>query len=230
MGNFLTDTFNYKHRTDFDEDENFISQLKQLAQFSYLDTSSLLDREIKHCKHIFYFENEDKELICFAMYNFEKLEESETVYYGLTVCADNYKSFGLAKKLWQKIAAETIKRQNETGTTFLCWLTTPTPIVFHWFNKFLQNAEPFLDGSYSGNGRKLAEKFQRIKYSQTLQQDTNPFVLRNVAANTLYSTGERQRVTEASKKLSVTAFENYNIDETNGDRFLIVGLTPLHSD
>lgn len=222
----MENKFKYKHRVDFYEDKNFISKLKELAQHSYLDTSSLLDREIKHCKKLFYVENENGALVCFAMYNFEPLEDIETVYYGLTVCAENYKSYGLAKCLWEKIAFETIQRQNEIGLPILCWLTTPTPIVFQWFSNFLLNTEPFLDGSYSDEGKQLAEKLQVIKYSQSVQQDINPFILRKIASNTIYSITAREQLVKATKKLNITAFENHTVDETKGDRFLIIGWMP----
>jgi hypothetical protein len=230
VNSVLNQSFQLNYKTDFAEDKRFHCRLKELATYSYVDTASLLDREINHCKNILYYEDSAGELLCFALFNFEPLEEIETLYVGLTVCAESYKKFGLAKQLWEEIAIEAFKRQNILNSTILCWLTTPTPIVLYWFSKFLTNAEPFLDGSYTEKGKQLVEKLKRVKYSKIIAHETNPFILLKAASNTLYSPNERQRIIDASKKLGIQAFDNYEVDETNGDRFLILGYLPKYDE
>jgi len=226
MDYIIKGQFKLKRKIDFVNEESFLNRLKRLSQISYLDTTALLERESKHCRNIIYYEDDCGELICFAMYNFEPLEETETVYFGLTVCVEEYKKYGLAKKLWLQIAVETKKREEEIRTSILCWLTTPTPIVFYWFNKFLISPQPYIDGSYTQKGKELVEKLIRAKYPKISPNGTNPFKIEGVASNTIYSLSERLRISKASIELGIKAFDTYKVDETKGDRFLILGYIP----
>jgi hypothetical protein len=222
--------FSIRKTVNFSDDKILINKIRHLTAPMYCDNTTLLEREINHCKNILYFDNEYGELMCFAMYNFESLEELETVYFGLTVCGEKYKKFGLAKRLWREVAKETIKRENILKTPILCWLTTPTPIVFYWFNKFLEDAEPFLDGTYTVLGKQVVEKLKRVKYPAFTDHQANPFVLLRIASNTTYSINEKESILIASKKLGLKAFSNLNVDETNGDRFLIIGFVPKNEE
>jgi len=218
--------FHLKYKEDFANDKNFVERLNFASKASYLDPKSVIDREVHHCNHIIYIENNLGELIAFAMYNFEQVDEIEAVYFGLTLCVDQYKAAGFAKYMWQQIAFEIIKRQDESGEDFLCWLTTPTPIVFYLSNKFFINTEPSMDGGYSANGKNLIQKLKKAKYPQFASSENHPFVLRSVAYNTLYSPVERERIAGASHILDINCFDKYKVDETKGDRFLILGYCP----
>ena len=212
-----------KRRRNFKNDLQLISAIKDTIHDNYVDTEHLIEREINHCDNIIYTENDAGEILCFAMYNFEKLDKIETCYVGLTASRNNAKSSGMASHLWRCIATECQEKQKELECKLLIWLTTPTPIVFYWFINFLHDAEPFIDGSFSPRGELIINKLKASKYPKAQASEIHPFVLKNVAMNTRYSYDEQIRINAAEKKLKISAFKKYNVDETAGDRFLIIG-------
>lgn len=50
----------------------------------------------------------------------------------------------------------------------------------------------------------------------------NPFALRSVANDTRYSEEERKRIEKVTAKNNFKFFDNYEIDETRGDRLILI--------
>jgi len=67
----------------------------------------------------------------------------------------------------------------------------------------------------------INEKFPEISVDKD-----HPFILRSVAANTVYSLNERARLLVATENLKMDIFQKFNVREENADRFLMIGYAP----
>jgi hypothetical protein len=214
--------------SNFSQDKDLIERLYNLTNHSYVDNSAVLEREISHCREIYILIHQDK-LAAFFMVNLEKVGDIDTYYLGLSACDPDYQSKGLAKLLYNSFLCDCIKMELHLKKKIVCWWTTATPLAFYWFNKNLDNVEPNLDGNISKRGDGIFLKIIKHSY-RDLNIDLNtPYILRGVAKQTNYSAKENERLLKISNELKLIAFEKYQIDETNGDRFLMIGYAPSHN-
>ncbi len=218
--------FRLKRVSNFSNDQQLITQLFELTRPNYIDNSSVLTREIKHCNEIYLLYNGENELVAFFMINFEKVDEIDTFYLGLSGCRNDYKGFGLAKCLWTEFFIDCKHKEKRVGTKILCWWTTASPIPFKWFNDNIESCEPNTRGDISAFGLNVITKIAALKFKHIYIDSSVPFILRGVAAQTNYSCAERERLDKVCDELQLTAFERFPIDEANGDRYLMIGYAP----
>src|SRR5690606_9771096 len=127
----------------------------------------LIDREIEHNSDIYIINNDKGDLLAFFMINFEPLQGSETYYLGLSACRDEHKGKGLGKSLYMKFMQDCREREKKENKRFLLWWTTGTPIVYYWFNKYVADVQPDMNGNFDETGKSIAlaiiaEKFKDI--------------------------------------------------------------------
>jgi len=215
-----------KKLTDFSTNQEVIHQLVELTRPSYQDNTAILEREINHCNEIYLLYDDSANLIAFFMVNFEKLDNVDSYYLGLSGCRNNLKGMGYAKHLYNTFFRDCKQKEKELKVKILCWWTTATPIPYKWFNNNIDGCEPNLNGDLSESGFRLISKIGKLKYNQIDINPEIPFILPRVAEKTTYSEKERLKLEKVKEELKITAFDKYPIDETKGDRYLMIGYAP----
>jgi hypothetical protein len=211
--------------SNFSTNEKLVEQIYTLTKPLYFDNTTLLEREINRCNDIYLVKN-DVQLIAFFMVNFEKVDEIDTFYLGLSSCHPDFQSKGFAKLLYLTFFLDCVTMEKELNKKIICWWTTATPVAYLWFNKNIDKVEPNLDGEISSEGHNVILKIISSKYSgQNIDLQT-PFILPGIAKNTKYSLAERNRLKKITDDLRLPAFVKHQIDETKGDRFLMIGYAP----
>ncbi|OKS86812.1 hypothetical protein [Mucilaginibacter polytrichastri] len=215
--------------TNFKEDKALIQDILDLTVPSYKSNMQLIEREVNHNRDIYIIRGEEQELLAFFMVNYEPVDGEFTYYLGLSACSETYKGKGLVKSLYLQLMHDCRLKEQNQGKKIMLWWTTATPIVYYWFNKHAYLVQPDMEGAYNAKGKQIAEKIVAEKFPTTIKDSQHPFILRSVATETNYSDHEVKRISDASKNLNMNVFENFNINEQRGDRFLMIGYAPDHS-
>jgi len=213
-------------RTNFKSDVDLVSRILELTNSSYITNTQLIEREIEHNQDIYIIINKQEELLAFFMINFEKVNEKDTYYLGLSGCREDLKGKGLGKSLYLKFIDDCRLKEKLEGRKFLLWWTTATPIVYYWFNKYVSSVQPDMNGNYNEEGEKIVRLIIAEKFKGISVDNVHPFILRSVAENTSYSQNEQARLIVATESLGLDVFQRFNLKEENADRFLMIGYTP----
>lgn len=213
-------------RTNFKFDKVLVSKLLDLTRVTYVNNIELIEREIEHNSDIYIITNSSDDLLAFFMINFEKVKGADTYYLGLSGCRDDLKGNGFGKSLYLKFMQDCRIREQQENRKFLLWWTTATPIVYYWFNKYISNVQPNMDGDYTEAGKHIVLSIIAEKFKGTSVDELHPFILRSVAENTNYSLNEQARLLVATESLGMNVFQRYNLREENADRFLMFGYAP----
>ncbi|MES2650497.1 MAG: GNAT family N-acetyltransferase [Bacteroidota bacterium] len=213
-------------KTNFKSDQVLVSKILDLTRLSYVTNEELIQREIEHNSDIYITTNENDDLLAFFMVNLEQVSGEDTYYLGLSACRDELKGQGLGKALYLKFMADCRRREVDENKKFLLWWTTATPIVYYWFNKYVSNVQPDMDGNYNEKGETIARRICEEKFSEIEIDPVHPFILRSVAQNTSYSLNEQARLLVATENLKMDVFQKFNLREENADRFLMIGYAP----
>lgn len=212
--------------SNFKADANLVSRILDITKDTYITNTQLIEREIEHNQDIYILNNEQNELLAFFMINFEKVNDQDTYYLGLSGCRDDLKGKGLGKSLYIKFMKDCRERERRENRKFLLWWTTATPIVYYWFNKYVSAVQPDINGNYDEQGEKIAHRIITEKFKGIPVDKQHPFILRSVAENTQYSLSEQQRLIQATENLGLDVFQRFNLREENADRFLMIGYAP----
>lgn len=213
-------------KSDFKSDDSLVTKILDLTRVSYVTNEELIQREIEHNSDIYITTNFKGDLLAFFMVNCERVNGEDTYYLGLSACRDDLKGQGLGKALYLKFMSDCRKREIRENRKFMLWWTTATPIVYYWFNKYVSNVQPDMNGDYNAEGESIARQICTEKFSEIAIDQFHPFILRSVAQNTNYSLAEQTRLLVATESLKMDVFQKYNLREENADRFLMIGYAP----
>lgn len=211
-----------KHNFSFDKD--FIIEMKDLIKPSYVDPDSLIDRVIKQYDNILYTRNKEGRLCSFFTTNYDKIDNDIICNLGLLAVKEEYKGAELVFPLGFRHIEILKEKEKELGKRILCWCTTATISIYRAIMMFYDGYQPKFDGSYDNSGLKAVEKIAKgykLEYNPS-----SPFVLRQHAHNTQYSPTEKKRISEIVKKKKKSFFDIFQIDESNGDRLIVVMYSP----
>lgn len=201
-----------------------IKNIFLLTKPYYLDSSSVVKRELKHNNVIYLLKNDSSVIVAFFMVVWEKMillsEEREVVYLGLSCASQDNQEDRFASKVYYNFTIDAYNHQQQNNTKLILYGTTATPVVLLTLPKIWDNVKPGLDGSYSQVDLELIECLKIASGLNKFSAD-HPFVLKRVAVNTRYSIRETQRLKEFEQRNDLTIFENLNINEADGDRLLI---------
>jgi hypothetical protein len=213
-------------KTNFKFDQVLVSKLLELTRVTYVNNIELIEREIEHNSDIYVINNSAGELLAFFMINFEKVNGQDSYYLGLSGCRDDLKGNGLGKSLYLKFMEDCRQREQRENRKFLLWWTTATPIVYYWFNKYVSDVQPDMNGEFTEEGKNIVLSIISEKFKGLTVDRLHPFILRSVAENTSYSLNEQARLLVATESLGMDVFQRFNLREENADRFLMIGYTP----
>ena len=207
---------------NYQQDVAYLQQINEIIKESYAVSGKHLEGDISKCDELYYFQ-QDNNLLAFFMVHYHEIDNTLCCYLGLSACRSEYKNMGLVGKLYGAFKNECQKRQLMYGKRILCYWTTVTPIVYHWFCKNLNNVVPDLAGNITEEGKRLGNIIAQSQYCNAKFSSDNPFLLRKAVKETRYLPQEKEKIKEALTKLEIAAFDRYKLDESEGDRFLMIG-------
>jgi hypothetical protein len=205
---------------DFKDDVNLKSEIRSLIEISYVDPAELLEREFSKNDTIYAIRDDEGVLLAFFMTCFENINDNLFIYLGLSGVKHEYKNTGIGKYVYCMQIEDNIQSQSNLGKPIYCWATTATPFAFMAGTQLFDNVNPDINGSFSEENFYLATLVCK-KYNFTIENN-NPFVLKNVAQNTLYSDTECERIERFVKKTNFQLFNKLGINEQDGDRLLMI--------
>lgn len=214
---------------NFSKNKKIIQDLFTLTKPSYIDNTSVLNREINLCNEIYLMYDPLNNLMAFFMISYQTFTSKHFCYLGLSACRHDHKNNGYIKKLYLEFARDCIKKEIKHNIKIITYWTTATPIVYHWFSKYFRNVQPDRSGNCTEEGLANLLNIALEKYPKENFNHKTPFVLRKIAEQTYYSEQEKNRLKQTIIDLNLSVFQRYNLDESNGDRFLMLGYTPPHN-
>lgn len=167
---------------------------------------------------------------CMASYKLlapEGMPETMSLYMGLTARKpeDNCKT-----SIFHVISAlrnDALQYADSRNENMPVWATTSSPAAFSLFHSAFRNTEPAIKGTFGNTSVRLATAIKKQFYSDPQFHDIHPFVLRGIS-KTAYSGAEHERVAHMSKTRGYWLFSGLNIDDTAGDRLLMIGWLKDH--
>lgn len=213
---------------NYKDNQELISEIRKLIQPTYKQAGEHIQHDIEVCNEIFVTRSHEGELLAFFMVGFHFIKDMPCYYAGLSACKNDLKNKGIVKRLYYSFLKDCALKEIEMNQRIITYWTTATPIVYYLTNRYWLNVEPTLTGNCSVTGLKIIETIAEHSYNGIKREPNAPFVLRNAAHQINYSEQEQERIKQAIKDLCLTVFERYELDETNGDRFLMFGYTPSH--
>lgn len=204
--------------------------LNTVISESYMKTEDLIERELRHCKDI-YLGIKNEEVICFFMVSWDnhihKGKDNTLVYMGLSGCKENFKSLGHIKYCYDAFINDAIKWEVENSKKLTLWATTATPFAYLAAHKLFTNLNPDINGSFTNKSEDIAYIIRKKYYKKhDKKKCENPFILKHVASDTIYSLRESERINNIVSKKRFSLFEKFGVDETIGDRLIMIMETP----
>ncbi len=209
---------------NFSSDGKLREEIFSLVQPSYIDPTSLIEREFANNDTIYLIRDETNQLVAFFMTGDDNFDGINLTYMGLSAVRHEYKNSGVGKQVYLAQLEDSLILQKELKSNIICWATTATPSVYFSVYRIWEYVNPDNDFKYSDEAFHIAKKIcQKHKYTF---KDENPFVLKNVAKKTNYSIIEKQRISEFNLKKGFKLFDEFDIDEKQGDRLLMIFKLP----
>lgn len=209
--------------TNYQKNAALIKEIHELIAPSYKEAGSHITRDIELCPILYTINSTKGQMLALFMVGYHTVNNIECCYLGLSACREEYKSQGLVKKLYLEFNRDCIKRERELNKRIVCYGTTATPIVYYAFHKIWINPQPDMDGNCSLEGVQIISTIAKVQYPDAGIDEAGPFILRHAAHHINYSEAEKERLKKAALDLNLTVFDKFRLDETQGDRFLMIG-------
>ena len=214
-----------KH-TDYKDNQKLIKNIMDLIEPSYKTAGKHIKKDIEICNELYVMQSDNEPMLALFMVGYHKIGDVNFCYLGLSACKEEYKNKGFVKRLYLEFFKDCLNKEKEINNRILCYGTTATPIVWRAFHLLWINVQPDINGKCTDEGLQTLKTIATEKYPHAKFESETPFVLRQAAHQFNYSNNERQRLEKVVKDLNLTVFDIYNIDETQGDRFLMIGYCP----
>jgi hypothetical protein len=204
--------------------EKLVEHLGEILRPYYEDCTLLMERELNHNNVCYAFTDAAGEITSFALFAYEQLAVAggliPALYVGLAASREDVRNKGLVFKLWAQARQDILESQDRNQLNVVGWATTVTPEAYLGPAK-LSTLDPKPNGSYSPRNLAYAEAIRhKLGVHKSLE---HPFVLKGIAAGTRYSEQERNRIRRICTVKKFTLFDELNIDESQGDRLLMIG-------
>jgi hypothetical protein len=108
----------------------------------------------------------------------------------------------------------------------IAWATTMNPFIYQAARKLFADTQPFDDGTYTDEAARIAHAIGR-RLGAPRPAGTHPFVYPRLAPDVKFSAEERLRIAAAAQRRRLTLLSQLGVDETQGDRLLIITRIPL---
>ena len=202
-----------------------LEEITSLLNYYYEESTGLLLSELKKNNRVYYYRKTGENIEAFFMTGWSEVsihnEKRISIYLGLSCVNNQYKERKLGSKLYYEFTKEALELQSKISDKVLLYGTTATPVVLLTLPKIWDNVEPNQDGSYSNHGEKIIRRIQK-ELDLDKFSTGHPYVLKKIAFKTRYAESERIRFKDISEKFDLRTFEILDIDETQGDRMMIL--------
>ncbi|WP_035716063.1 hypothetical protein [Christiangramia echinicola] len=202
-----------------------LNEIELLLKEYYEEPNHLLNEELRKNSRIDFYRKPGSGIEAFFMTGWGEIsiasEKRLLIYLGLSCVNNKFKEKKLASKLYYFFTREALKKQSNIAKPIILFGTTATPVILLTLPKIWDNVEPNLDGSYSKFGGEIIRQIRK-EYNLYSAGTEHPFVLKNIAVKIRYSRIERERFKEVCERFNLKTFESLDIDETKGDRMLIL--------
>jgi hypothetical protein len=211
----------------FKNNSGLITEIVELVKPSYVDYLSLLDREINHCNSIYLLRDSSQKLITFCLVSWEDLivngKETPSLYLGLCVTSQETKGTGMFNNLYKRVIADAQRWEKNHLQKLVVWYTTPSPSIIYAMSLLFDASEPNNEGEYTPENEKYA-----LAIREKLHQgfNVNPFILKNYATGTRYSSAERKHIDKIIQEKNFKLFLEMGIKEEEGDRLIRICRVP----
>jgi hypothetical protein len=210
---------------DVRADPVLVSEMRDLLAPSYVDARPVLDREFENNTVAYLLSDDTGQLDAFFMVGWDqpgRVSDMPTVYMGLSACREEYKGRGLTIRLYRQFIRDAAAREAEQGRRLLLWATTAHPLILAVFYRFFDVLAPQPDGACTDKFAKLAWEL-RGQLKEQYRVGTHSLICRGIATGTRYSDGEMARLEASRSQLDLDLFREWEIDERQGDRLLLLG-------
>ncbi len=205
-------------------------EIRNVVAPSYEDASSILSREFIDCNSVYIGRDSSGSLVCFYLTTWELINSEKNkfhaVHLGLSATRQDTKGIGYIAALYAKCVQDAIEWEKIHQKQLILWSTTASPIVYLAVNRFLRDTEPRIDGSFTPEGKAIANELRlhlRVPYAHP---DSHPFVLKGIAKGTKYSLEESHRLEKIKNKKKFSLFDKLGVKENHEDRILFIARTP----
>lgn len=203
-----------------------IAAIRNLLAPSYEDAGALIDRELDNNTEIYLLTDDTGRLNAFFMVGWgwpaPQVAGKFPVYLGLSGCREEGKGRGLTIRLYQRFIRDALAWEARHQEKLLVWGTTAHPLILAICYRFFDVHAPLPDGVCSEEACRLAGAL-RDQLPEQYRAPSHPFVFRQIAVATRYADRELVRVEAARSRLDYDHFQEWEIDERQGDRLLIMG-------
>jgi hypothetical protein len=215
---------------EFRNDPRWHAVVAELVRPKYEDATAFLARDFARCDTLHLGFSQEGETLCAFMTAREEIllpggARRPALFLGLSAAHERVKNRGVVGHLYRHVIAEAVDWERRHGADLLLWGTTATPTVFLGLTHFLPETEPGPDGCFSAAGAVLAAALCRHLGLGAPSAGDHPFLLRGVAARTLYSEAEHRRIDDVCRRKRFSMFRHLGLDERRHDRLLFVSGT-----
>ena len=221
MSNRISKHINYQ------SNQQLIKGIMGLIAPSYQEADAHIAKDIERCNELYVMNSKGGAMLAVFMVGYHPIHEMQCCYLGLSACKEGHKNKGLVKQLYLAFAKDCLQKEREMNQRILCYWTTATPIAYHWFTKHFYDVQPDREGNCSKKAKAILAMIATTQYPRASFKTETPFVLRRAAKQVRYSEAEQQRITVAKNELELGVFDEYNLNEEHGDRFLMMGYVPV---
>ncbi|MDO7886653.1 GNAT family N-acetyltransferase [Hymenobacter cheonanensis] len=217
--------------TDYQGDKQLLNEIKNLltpsyARFGHFGLKGLTKAEPGMRHELYTCRDEEGHLAAFFTIWYHTIGAIPCCHLGLSAVRDTYKGQGLGSRLYTAHFADCRNLEKQLGHRILLYFTTATPLVFNWFTRVLADPAPTATGYIDELGRQRLGIIAETEYPQASWDSATPFLLREAAPDMRYSAHETQRLSEVSTGQPTSFFNAVQLDESRGDRLLVIGYAP----
>ena len=213
----------------FQRDERLKKEIRAVVRASFVDEENRLESEFEHCDTIYLMRDHRDEMVSLFMVAWETLEiEGEhlpALFMSVSVTRTDHKNTGKMSPLYKQCIVESQQWELRHGQKLIAWATTMTPIVYRAALKLFSNTQPYEGGTYTDSAERIARAIgRRIGVIRAIGD--HPFVLPGLIPGVRFREEERLRIRAVCEAEKLPSLDRFGIDETKGDRLLIVTEIP----
>ena len=210
--------------------EKIIAQTAEVLADLYVDARELAAQAVSKIDEA-YWDCDEKGLTSFLFFKRSHIKYKDgrisAIYLGLGGNRPDRIGTTRAIAVYRAFIADALTWEKKQKERFLIWGTTATPSIYRIINKFFDELEPQMDGSYSPRALEYANRIKAQFIDKEHWSHEHPFLLKGVAKTVRYSAAERKRIDALAQAKNFDLFSKINMQETNGDRVLLFCRLPI---
>jgi hypothetical protein len=202
-------------------DPEIIEQIISVVRASYVDPQPLIENDLARATQIYLAFDSSNQVAAFFMIAREELSiancKQNAVFLGWSGATLAARGTKAVHALYAEAAHDIRTWEAAADSEFILWFTTATPSAYYGASLFW-DIEPAADGEAN---QRSVEAARAITAQFGFRSRTSPFSLAG-AYVTRYSHAERERIKMIEQRRSFNLFRLLDIDESRGDRLLVI--------